>query len=161
MSGWLYRRFSGWLLFVFLFTAIAVSLPAQQDASSCAKERSLVAQSFATERLWAWQRRLNLEDWDITVVMARSTDLKPRTLGNVHWDLGKKSAVIHILDPLDYKLPFPEMLEDMEFTVVHELIHLGFAPVLSEVQRSDANRREEEHAVNHLAEALLTLERRK
>jgi hypothetical protein len=33
------------------------------------------------------------------------------------------------------------------------------APVLSDLQRSDANRREEEHAVNHMTEAFLKLDR--
>ena len=91
--------------------------------------------------------------------MSRSTDLKPKTLGNIHWDLAKKSAVIRVLDPADYKLPFNAMLDDIEFTVVHELIHLEMAPVLTDLQRNDANRREEEYAVNHVAEALLKLDR--
>jgi hypothetical protein len=123
------------------------------------RERTVQCEAFAAERLAIWQKRLNLEDWKIGVVMSRSTDLKPKTLGNIHWDLDKKTAVIRVLDPADYKLPFGEMLKDMEFTVVHELIHLEFAPVVSELQRSDANRREEEHAVNHMAEALLRLDR--
>jgi hypothetical protein len=108
-----------------------------------------------------WQQRLNLQDWNITVAMARTGELKPKTLGNIHWDLPKKTALIHVLDPADYKLPFHEMLQDMEFTVVHELIHLELAPILSDLQRSDANRREEEHSVNHMADALLKLDRAK
>jgi len=119
-----------------------------------------MAASFATERLAVWQKRLDLQDWNIAVVVARAGELKPKTLGNIHWDLEKKTAVIRVLDPADYKMPFPEMLQDIEFTVVHELIHLNFAPVLSDLQRSDANRREEEHAVNHMAEALLKLDRK-
>ena len=106
-----------------------------------------------------WQKRLNLQDWHVTVVMSRATELKPKTLGNIHWDIDKKTAVIRVLDPADYKLPYQEMLQDMEFTVVHELIHLELAPVLSDLQRSDANRREEEHSVNHMADALLKLDR--
>ena len=125
------------------------------------RERTVQCEAFASERLAMWQKRLNLEDWKINVVMSRTTELKPKTLGNIHWDLDKKTAVIRVLDPADYKLPFGEMLKDMEFTVVHELIHLEFAPVVSELQRSDANRREEEHAVNHMAEALLRLDRTK
>jgi hypothetical protein len=39
------------------------------------------------------------------------------------------------------------------------LIHLEIAPVLSDLRRTDANRMEEEHAVNHMAEALLKLDR--
>lgn len=123
------------------------------------RERTLEAQSFASEKLWLWQNRLGLKDWKISVVMSPAGDLKPKTVGNIHWELDKKTAVIHVLDPADYHMPFPEMLKDMEFTVVHELIHLDMAPVLSELQRSDANRREEEHAVNHMVEALLKLDR--
>lgn len=124
-------------------------------------ERTLAAESFTTERLSVWQKRLNLQDWKITVCMARTTDLRPKTLGNIHWDLEHKSATIHVLDPADYKMAPKEMYADMEFTVVHELIHLGFAPVLAELQRSDANRREEEYAVNHMARALLELDQSK
>ncbi|MBZ5725380.1 MAG: hypothetical protein LAP87_10310 [Acidobacteriia bacterium] len=133
----------------------------QVSVPTTARERTVLCESFAAERLWVWQNRLNLRDWNITVVMTRASDLKPRTLGNIHWDLPKKTATIHVLDPADYHMAFPEMLKDMEFTVVHELIHLGMAPVLADLQRTDANRREEEHAVNHMADALLGLDRGK
>jgi hypothetical protein len=122
-------------------------------------ERSLVAGSFATERLWLWQKRLNLEAWKISIVVSRAADLKPKTVGNIKWDRDKKTAVIRILDPADYHMEFPPMLRDIEFTVVHELIHLEMSPVLADLQRTEENRREEEFAVNHMADALLKLER--
>ncbi len=125
------------------------------------REKTQRAEAYTTERLAVWQQRLNLQDWNISVAVVRATELKPKTLGNIHWDLPKKTAIIRVLDPADYKLPDKEMLQDMEFTVVHELIHLELAPVLSDLQRSDANRREEEHSVNHMAEALLKLDRGK
>ena len=118
------------------------------------------AETFAKEKLFVWQKRLGLEEWAIRLEIVRATDLKPRTLGNIHWDTDKKSATIRVLDPADYKLPFHAMLDDMEFTVVHELIHLEIAPVMSHFTRSDADRTEEEHAVNHMADALLHLDRR-
>ena len=161
--GWL-PVFPGFLLSLSLVVPItclqaqSATLPA---TSVSAHERTELVQSFATEKLWSWQKRLNLEDWKITVDVARSSELKPRTLGNVHWDTDKKTAVIRVLDPADYKLPFADMLADVEFTVVHELIHLELAPVLAPLQRNDANRREEEHAVNHMTDALLQLERNK
>lgn len=124
-----------------------------------AAERSLVAGSFATERLWVWQKRLNLEAWKISVVVSRAADLKPQTVGNIKWDRDKKTAVIRVLDPADYHMELAPMLRDIEFTVVHELIHLEMSPVLSDLQRTEANRREEEFAVNHMADALLKLER--
>jgi hypothetical protein len=120
-----------------------------------------MAASFTAEKLWVWQKRLNLQDWTISVEVSRSGVLKPRTLGNIHWDTVKKTAVIRVLDPADYRLPMPAMLDDMEFTVVHELIHLELAPVLAPLERSEANRRDEEHAVNHMAQALLDLNRGK
>jgi hypothetical protein len=88
--------------------------------------------------------------------VARTTELKPRTLGNIHWDAEKKKAVIKVLDPADYTLALPEMLADVEFTVVHELIHLE----LSSLPRSEASRSEEEQAVNQIARALLALDRK-
>jgi hypothetical protein len=134
----------------------SVSLP-----STTARQRTLLAESFMAEKLSAWQKRLNLQDWNITVVLARATELKPKTLGNIHWDTDKKTATIHVLDPADYRLPLGAMLQDMEFTVVHELIHLELSPVLAPLQRTDENRRDEEHAVNHMAQALLDLDRAK
>jgi hypothetical protein len=82
-------------------------------------ERSLCAGTFAEEKLWYWQRRLNLQEWNISIVIARASELKPRTLGNIHWDTPKKTAVIRVLDPADYELAPAAMFEDMEFTVVH------------------------------------------
>jgi len=62
-----------------------------------------------------------------------------------------------VLDPSDYRLQFPEILEDMEFTIIHELVHREFASL----PRSEATRGTEEHAVNGIAEALLKLDRNK
>src|SRR5580698_7587204 len=128
-------------------------------SQTTASERSLVAQTFATERLWVWQRRLALEDWNISVVVSRVGELKPKTLGNVHWDLEKKTAVIRVLDPADYRLAPSLIMRDIELTVVHELIHLEMAPTLADLHRTDANRGQEENAVNHMADALLHLDR--
>jgi len=132
---------------------------AAPSSQTVASERSLLAGSFASEKLWLLQRRLNLQDWDISVVVSRASELKPKTLGNIQWDCDKKTAVIRVLDPADYRLPLAPMLRDIEFTVIHELIHLEIAPVLADLQRTDANRVEEEHAVNHIADALLMLDR--
>jgi hypothetical protein len=151
--------FFGSFLSQVLLLTFTCSAFAQESPAEAARQRTLLAEQFATERLWLWQRRLNLQDWNISVVVARATDLKPKTLGNIHWDSDKKTAVIRVLDPADYKMSFSDMLKDMEFTVVHELIHLELSPVLSPLQRNDANRREEEHAVNHMADALLKLDR--
>jgi hypothetical protein len=154
----LYRfpGFSGSLCFLAVFLGLTASSPAQTAATVVTpSERSLAAASFTAERLAVWQKRLNLHDWNISIELSRTSDLKPKTLGNIHWDADKKSAVIRVLDPSEYKLPVPEIFADMEFTVVHELIHLE----LASLPRSDASRREEEYAVNRIADALLKLDR--
>jgi hypothetical protein len=154
-------RFLPLVLLVILAGNTCAQAPLTTALPETPRERTMLAEHYAVERLSVWQKRLNLQDWNISLVVSRATELKPKTLGNIHWDTEKKTAVIRVLDPADYKLPFNEMLQDIEFTVVHELIHLELSPVLSPLQRNDANRRDEEHAVNHMADALLKLDRDK
>lgn len=120
-------------------------------------DKSLIAESFLSQKLWAWQRRLRLQDWKINIRVVRRSELKPKTLGNVHWDVNNKSAVIRVMHPEDYDVPFQEMLEDMEVTVVHELVHLH----LAQLPRSDATKGAEEQAVSLLCDALISLDRKK
>jgi hypothetical protein len=120
-----------------------------------AAERIATAESFLSQRLMIWQKRLKLEDWNISFKLLRLSELKPKTLGNIHWDSDVKKANMSVLCPADYKLSFPEALKDMEYTVVHELVHLQ----LSSLPRNEASRSAEEKAVNTLTEALLNLDR--
>jgi hypothetical protein len=152
--------FAGSVLSLFLLLSSAgFSVAQDNNPTDAAHARTLAAERFANERVAVWQKRLNLQDWNISVVVSRTSELKPKTLGNIHWDSDKRSAVIRVLDPADYRMTEEAMLKDIEFTVVHELIHLELSPVLSPFHRDEANRREEEHAVNHLADALLKLDR--
>jgi hypothetical protein len=115
------------------------------------------AQRYLNERLSLWQKRLKLEDWSVTVVTSQRDGLRTGTLGNIHWDPEKKTAVIRVLDPSDYQAPSEAILRDMEFTVVHELIHLEFC---ASTRADQSSRADEETAVNHIAEALLQLDRK-
>ena len=128
-------------------------VPAQEPSNA---ERCATAESFLSQRLFLWQKRLKLEDWNISFKLVRVGELKPKTLGNIHWDSDVKKANINVLNPADYKLAFPETLKDMEFTIVHELVHLQ----LSSLPRNEASRSAEERAVNTLTEALLNLDRK-
>jgi hypothetical protein len=116
-------------------------------------ERDKTAHAFVEDSLRTWQGRLNLNDWKITVELVPSTALEPKTLGNIHWDMNVKQAAIHVLSASEYKLPMKDMLDDMEFTIVHELVHLH----LASLPHTSASRRPEERAVNELARALLRL----
>jgi hypothetical protein len=129
--------------------------PALAQETLADRERAETAKRFVHQKLAVWQQRLHLEDWRISIVMARRNEMRPQTRGKIRWDKSKKSAVISVLDASCYGMALPEMLADMEFTIVHELIHLA----LASLPRSEASRRSEEEAVNRLTEALLGLDR--
>jgi len=141
-----------------VFASREAQLPSERIFASPAdtEEQRHIAEKFVQERLSIWQERLKLMEWQISVVVARRSDLKPKTLGATHWDKEKKCATISVLDPRDYKLPFEEVLNDLELTVVHELVHLN----LSALPRSESSRKGEELAVVKIANALIAVERR-
>jgi hypothetical protein len=74
-----------------------------------------------------WKKRLRLQDWIVKCKIARNKDVVANAQGHCSWVIQKKMATILILDPLDY--PDDTMHpQDMEQTLVHELLHLHFAP---------------------------------
>jgi len=145
-------RFSG--LAVLLFASFAAPASGWSHESS-SQEREAAVAKFVAQKLQTWRDRMNLKNWDIRVQLAMADQLEPKTLGNIHWDTDLKTATISVLSPEDYKLPYQAMLDDMEFTIVHELVHLE----LASLPRSAASRRVEERAVNEIATALMKLAR--
>lgn len=140
-----------WLSGIFiLFLAL---LSAQSFGWARASDEKVAVAKFVAERLQVWKDRMHLQDWDIRVELVRADHLEPKTLGNIRWDTDIKGATISVLAPEDYNLPYNAMRQDMEFTIVHELVHLE----LASLPRSEASRRIEEHAVNEIADALLRL----
>ena len=134
----------------------------QPPAEPSAGDREQVADAYVRQKLVLWQNRLKLQDWTIAVVISHPSDLRLGTLGNIRWDADKKTARIRVLSASDYHAPLHATLDDMEFTVVHELIHLVFSGVTrNEESRSAESRTAEEEAVNHMAESLLRLDRQK
>src|SRR4051812_44577695 len=90
------------LLPLVLLVTLASNTSAQAPAApvpESPRERSLLAEKYAVERLSVWQKRLKLQDWNISLIVSRATELKPKPLGNIHWDTDKKSATIRVLDP--------------------------------------------------------------
>src|SRR5579885_298988 len=92
----------------FCFGASVQKHAPDMSARDCAQR----AQPYVVERLAVWQQRLKLEDWKISVIMSHPSDLKPKTLGNIHWDADKKSAVIRVLDASDYQMGCRDMLDE-------------------------------------------------
>ncbi len=96
-----------------------------------------------------WQKRLGLEDWNLTLRIVRQSQIDPNSWGSAEWDPAARTGVINVLDPRDYNLKGGEMKLDMECTIVHELVHIQVSPLAAR----DAHVREE--VVNNLMAALL------
>ncbi|WP_028983321.1 hypothetical protein [Sporolactobacillus terrae] len=105
------------------------------------------------EKLDYWQKRLRLQDWLIDLKITRKRDMEFDSQGECNYNLLKKMAVIRIVDSVDYDAcaAFPQ---DMEWCLVHELLHLHFAPL--HVERDDEA---EEQAVDLISNALVTVAR--
>jgi hypothetical protein len=96
-----------------------------------------------------WQKRLGLDDWNLALRVVRKGSLERHTWGNAEWDPDTKSATISVLDPRDYNLKGKDMNQDMECTIVHELVHIQVSPLDSQ---DDVTR---EDVVNKIMTALL------
>ena len=115
----------------------------------------LVTQAQVDDWTRLWQSRLDLEEWKITTKIVRVSDLKPDTLGHLKWNTATRTAEIKVLNPLDYDLPPSEIPTDIEYTIVHELIHLQ----LSALPHDGTSKLTEERVVNRISEALFQLEK--
>ena len=114
-----------------------------------------ITQAQVEEWTRSWQKRLDLGEWSITTLIVRSTDLKPDTLGNLKWNTSNRTAVVKVLNPADYELPAAEIATDIEYTILHELIHLQ----LSVLPHDGSTKLIEEKVVNRISEALFQLEK--
>ena len=78
------------------------------------------------ELLEEWKDILHLEQWDIELRISRQKDfLEGDNQGEITFNKVECQAIIHILDPFDWvDTPFKQ---DMEKTLVHELLHIIYA----------------------------------
>jgi hypothetical protein len=151
-----YRFSPGVPVFLSLFLLVFGSfLCAASPDATPVQDRASAAREFTLARLAVWQQRLDLQSWKVSLLVSRANKLKRGAVGDVEWDSGAKTATIRVLDPADYRLSYDDMLKDMEFTVLHGLIHLE----ISSLPRDRHSRGREDLAVSQLADALLSLDR--
>jgi len=138
---------------VLLCLGASVSLgapPATAEAKS-----KLVSDVQVEGWVKSWQKRLHLDDWRIEARIVRSTELKPDTLGNLKWNSLLQTASIKVLNPFDYDLPLSDIAEDIEYTIVHELVHLQLSVLPRDLNKKDI----EEVVVNKISDALMSLDK--
>ena len=89
----------------------------------------IFSQEELQEKLKTWQKRLRLQDWIIKVHIVRGRDMKlEECQAEVSWTIAKKTATVRIIDPLDYPSDVTDP-QDMENSLIHELLHLHLAPI--------------------------------
>lgn len=103
-----------------------------------------------------WQELLRLQHWDVVVRLARQYEMDAGNQGECEWNLRKRMALIKVLDAADWdpRTPWPQ---DQEQTLVHELLHLHFAPFRAE--QGTAEDTAQEQAIDAIARALVELKR--
>jgi len=101
------------------------------------------------DQMHAWQKRLGMDDWNMTLQVVRQSEIDPNAWGSSHWDSRAKTATIQVLDPRDYNLKGADLRLDMECTIVHELVHIQISPL------GPADPQVKEDVVNRIMTALL------
>lgn len=104
-----------------------------------------------------WQEILKLNNWEVVVKLGRPDELsEPDREGECFVNLPKGEALIRLLDP---KIPYDFTFQyDVEKVLVHELLHLSFAPFEPE---EDSLRHDLwEQTIERMAKTLVAFQRR-
>ena len=114
-----------------------------------------------------WQKILKLQSWNVNARIRRlwSRPDEHGSLGCCNYRLAKMNSTIDLLDPIDFLendalnfgLRSDETL-DHEEVLVHELLHLHFAPFAAE--NNTLENTTQEQAIDQLARALVALDRK-
>lgn len=89
-----------------------------------------------------WQRRLRLQDWEVTPALAPEAEM-PDSVGEIVPETGEMKAALRVREDAD-----------IEATLVHELLHLRLWPY-SDGDPSEPHHDEREQAINLLADCFL------
>ena len=119
--------------------------------------KCILTQPELEQLLRYWQERLKIQYWDIRIGIYRARDfVKQNCRAEVSYTVSNATAILRIMDPIDYDRDL--WPQDMEVSLVHELLHLRFC----EADVTKADSLEElmlERAIEHTAEALVHLKR--
>ena len=105
------------------------------------------------QRLRYWQKRLRLQDWDITLEWA-PRDIMKDDLGRTIFNDGSGYATIYILGPPYDPDTWPND-QNWELTLIHELMHLLLEPTFG--SKRGHGHTLQELAIEKLARAYLEL----
>jgi hypothetical protein len=103
-----------------------------------------------------WKKRLGLAHWRIDIRYGRRDEFDDNVIANVTHQIEFENAVIKILDPSQYIGLFPQ---DIEQSIVHELLHILFAPIEPEGGYYGEQKVLAEQIADRIARVLVSLKR--
>jgi len=110
-----------------------------------------------TQLCESWQKVLGLDAWRVKVKLCRARDFNVEgRQGEIIFDRKRLEADIKIIDPQDYP-PGELFPQDIEQTLVHELLHLVWA--VTQVDAGTEEYVQWEAAIHLTARAMMTLRR--
>ena len=110
------------------------------------------------QALAEWQKILRLQDWIIKASIRRERDMYlANSSAAVRYNYEKRMAFIHIMDPIDYE---PDLMvpQDMEISLVHELLHLHYAG-FDQTEKGTIEYALVEQSIEAISRALVELKR--
>jgi len=113
------------------------------------------------KQLAYWQRILYLQDWTVELRIVRQWEMADnQTLAQCEQHLQRKDAIIYVLHPQDLPGLSSRFLNgeecDYDISLVHELLHLHFAPF-----RNENDTTVHEQAINAISRGLVKVRRNK
>lgn len=118
------------------------------------------AEKYIRRRLPHWQKILRLSDWEIFTEVVRSFNFDdPTTAADCTVFQRKRRAHVRFRNPADYTdganhPDVPSGVDDLEYSIVHELLHIHFDELWKTGKRSEIAA---EQAIHALATTLLRL----
>lgn len=117
----------------------------------------ILTEEQLVEKCAEWQEILKLQEWQVAISKAHPHQFGLKeNQGECSWVLKKKMALIKILHEDDY--PDTPFKQDMEVTLVHELLHLHYAP-FDETKSGSLEEIALEQSIHLISKALVSLKR--
>src|SRR5690349_9573241 len=101
-----------------------------------------------------WQMRLGLLDWDIDVRFAKAWEIAEGGVGQCEHHKHTKGARIRLLRPDDLDPSHNPTINNIEHTIVHELLHLHMVYFDQGIERGSAEYDPFELMLNKVASGL-------
>jgi hypothetical protein len=103
-----------------------------------------------------WQDESKLRDWTILLEIRSSIELKD--IGDVNVTEEKRCAYIRMMDHRDHACQEEMEPYDMETTLVHEMLHVAFAP-FSNCEKGSHQHMIQEQSIDAIAKLLVGMKR--